>query len=126
MVSGVVTLLEDAGANIYVDWADNTMPETPNRVTAEKIQNKILELDYFLFLATPNSLASRWCPWEIGYADGRKPTNQIIIIPTTDDSGRNHGNEYLDLYHRLDLDTLGQLLVYRPGQLTGGFSPRSL
>lgn len=51
------------------------MPERPNKETAQRIQGKIREIDYFLFLATENSGASRWCPWEIGYADSQKPAD---------------------------------------------------
>ena len=44
--------------------------------------------DFFLFLATRNSMSSRWYPWEIGYADGAKPIDTILVIPTSS-GGRN-------------------------------------
>lgn len=71
LVKGLITLLVEAGWQIYVDWADSSMPETPNRQTAGKIKKRIEDYYFFLFLATANSMASRWCPWEIGYADGK-------------------------------------------------------
>src|SRR5262249_25705220 len=89
--------------------------ETPNRETAKRIQAKIIELDWFLFLATANSMSSRWCPWEIGYADGKKQIDQIFIIPTQDGQ-KTHGNEYLQLYRRIDLAATGQLGTWRPGE----------
>lgn len=116
---GVVNLLQQAGWDIYVDWADATMPETPNRQTAENIKGKIRSLNLFFFLATPNSVNSRWCPWEIGYADGTKVIDSILIIQTQDGGGRFYGNEYLQLYRRLDRDQLGQLKYYEPGAVTG-------
>lgn len=93
LVKGVIALLEESGWQVYVDWADGSMPETPTRETAAKIKLKIVDLTYFIFLATANSMSSRWCPWEIGYADGKKQIDRILILPTTD-GGRTHGSEY--------------------------------
>jgi hypothetical protein len=47
-------------------------------------------------------MASRWCPWELGYSDGIKGKDWIIVIPTTDSSGISYGNEYMQLYRRID------------------------
>lgn len=121
LVKGLVTLLADSGWQVYVDWADASMPETPNRQTAEKIKQKIVDHNLFLFLATSNSMASRWCPWEIGYADGKKQIDQILIIPTSDGT-KTHGNEYLQLYRRIDWGTLNQfrdLAVWKPEEANG-------
>jgi hypothetical protein len=91
------------------------MPAKPNRETAKRIKDKIEQLNLFLFLATPNSMASRWCPWEIGYADGKKPIDNIVVIPTSE-GATTHGNEYLELYRRIDLMTTGSLALWQPGQ----------
>jgi TIR domain len=82
LVKGVITLLAEAGWRVYVDWADASMPETPTPETAARIKQKIVDMNYFLFLATANSTSSRWCPWEIGYADGKKQIDRILILPT--------------------------------------------
>jgi hypothetical protein len=111
-------MLNESGWRVYVDWADAEMPSAPNRDTAERIQQKIVELDYFLFLATANSVASRWCPWEIGYADGKKRVESLLIVPTTD-AQNTYGNEYLQLYRRIDLSITRDLRVWSPGQATG-------
>lgn len=89
------------------------MPSTPNRETAAKIKAKIIQLDWFLYLATQNSAASRWCPWEIGYADGKKHIDKIIIVPTSD-GYNNYGNEYLALYRHIWASKLGDYRVYAP------------
>ncbi|RYD60607.1 MAG: toll/interleukin-1 receptor domain-containing protein [Verrucomicrobiaceae bacterium] len=120
LVVGVVTLLHEAGWNVYVDWMDASMPSRPNRTTASKIKTKIVDCNYFLFLATKNSMDSRWCPWEIGYADGKKPIDDILIIPTSD-GYTSHGSEYLDLYRRIDLSTLNDLIVVNPGASSGEY-----
>jgi hypothetical protein len=102
LVKGLVVLFQELGITLYVDWQDNTMPEKPNSETAKKIQDRIIHSDIFLFLATANSKASRWCPWEIGFADSGD--KKIYIIPTTD-GYNSYGNEYLDLYPKIDTGT---------------------
>lgn len=99
---GLQQRLKEDGLDLYIDWQDSTMPPEPDRRTAERIQAVIRSADIFVFLATADSVASRWCPWEIGYADGTKRLNQILVVPTSDSSGRHHGNEYLQLYRHLD------------------------
>lgn len=102
MAKGVQGFLQAQGWEVYIDWQDETMPDTPSRETAEQIQKKIRNLDLFLFLATANSMSSRWCPWEIGYADGVKRIETILVIPTRDNYGTVYGNEYLQLYRYVD------------------------
>ncbi|WP_198971765.1 toll/interleukin-1 receptor domain-containing protein [Xylophilus sp. ASV27] len=125
LAKGLVQLLSDAGWRVYIDWQDAEMPDTPNRETAQRIKQKIVDLEYFLFLATPKSMASRWCPWEIGYADGRKQLDRILIVPT-EDGAQTHGNEYLQLYRRVDLSDKNELAVWHPGQNTNGVLVRNL
>jgi len=120
------TFLQKNGWHVYIDWQDTSMPSKPNAVTAEKIRAKIKRLDWFLYLATHNSAASRWCPWEIGYADGVKQHGRIVIVPTVDDSGQSHGNEYLDLYRHVDRANGGGFGVFGPdnrGTLLEGVRP---
>lgn len=119
LVKGVIALLEEAGWRVYVDWADTSMPDAPNRETAARIKQKIVDFNYFLFLATNNSMSSRWCPWEIGYADGKKNIDQILIFATTD-GHKIYGNEYLQLYRRIALSTQGKMGVWQPGQTENG------
>ena len=101
LAEGLQVLMKENGWDIYIDWLDNALPSSPEKETAERIKNKIKQTDWFLFLATSNSTASRWCPWEIGYADAVKSYGKILIIPTEDDSGRWYGNEYLQLYRTI-------------------------
>ena len=119
LVLGLANLLYQTGWLVYVDWQDSSMPSTPDRQTAATIKNRIRTANYFMFLATPNSMESRWCPWEIGYADGVKSIDEIFVVPTTDESGRFYGNEYLQLYRRVDVDSFGELGAWMPGRTTG-------
>ena len=125
LVQGFVALLTETGWKAYVDWADVQMPDKPNRVTAIRLQQKIVEHHYFLYLATANSSTSRWCPWEIGYADGKKPLDKIIVCPTTDGI-TTYGSEYLDLYRRLEVSDFNELAVWQPGDAKSGVRVREL
>jgi hypothetical protein len=102
------------GWKLYIDWQDASMPDRPNRETADKIQGKIRENDWLLFLATQNSMTSRWCPWEIGYGDSAKGKEKVVIIPTSDASG-SYGSEYLELYRRIDLSSDGRVVTFGAG-----------
>lgn len=118
LAEGLQVWLAEQGVDLYIDWKDSTMPDTPDRETAQRIQRRIVGSDWFLFLATANSKASRWCPWELGYADGKKNLNQIAIVPTADGRG-TYGNEYLQLYRRLDSNSLNQLYLHEAGSSQG-------
>ncbi len=124
LAKGVQGFLQDQGWDVYIDWEDTTLPDTPDRMTAEQIQRKVRDLDWFLFLATANSMRSRWCPWEIGYADGVKQYDAILIIPTTDSLGAFYGNEYLRLYRQITGAEGGGYGAFRPNN--GGCLLKSL
>lgn len=102
LAKGLQVLMKENGWNLYIDWEDSEMPSTPNKETANRIKTKIKTTDWFLFLATGNSTQSRWCPWEIGFADSAKGYDKILIIPTANDYGTWYGNEYLQLYKKMD------------------------
>lgn len=117
-VKGFLSRLAAAGWNVYVDWKDPGLPPTPTRETARRIKEKIGSVDFFLFLATKNSVASRWCPWEIGYADGVKRWEQLLVVATSEGS-THYGNEYLQLYRQLDSSHLYTVSVKAPGETLG-------
>ena len=120
LAEGLQALLAEQGVELYIDWKDASMPPAPNRETAARIQQRIKTCDWFLFLATANSMASRWCPWELGYADGEKQLDRIAIVQTND-STTTHGNEYMQLYHRIDTTYAGELLWVPAGRDRGQF-----
>lgn len=93
------TFFEHLGISIYVDWADITMPQLPCGTTAIKIKEKIFENQFFVFLATDNAIASKWCNWEIGIGDIFKLCeDKIVILPLAESSYGWVGNEYLQIY----------------------------
>ncbi|MDH1341354.1 toll/interleukin-1 receptor domain-containing protein [Ectopseudomonas oleovorans] len=100
---GLQEMLKNQGWDVYIDWQDQTMPDIPEADTAFNIKVAIVRADWFLFLATQSSMASRWCPWEIGFADGKKAYERIAVVPTADNQGHFYGNEYLNLYNKIDV-----------------------
>lgn len=119
LVKGILIWFKDLGIDLYVDWQDHSMPDVPNKETAQKIQEKIKKCDGFVFLATASSKASRWCPWEIGYADSSR---KDIYIMATADGGSTYGNEYLELYKRMEEVIYGGkngLAAFEPKETTG-------
>jgi len=122
LVRGFVEYVSKKGWDVYIDWMDEQLPSAPSRVTAEKIRLKIRSSDIFIFLATHNYVSSRWCPWEIGYGDAVKFGNDILVVQTIDDRGNFHGNEYLQLYRKLDTSSQGPLAVFEPGATLGKFA----
>ena len=118
LAEGVQAWFESKGWNVYIDWQDEEMPPRPTRTTAERLQDQIESRNLFLYLATENSAQSRWCPWEIGYADKAKGKLKLLIIPTQDERGTNHGNEYLSLYRKIDYDGVN-LRFFNPDSYYG-------
>lgn len=115
LAEGFQNLLEEHGMSVYIDWQDHTLPNNPNKKTAEKIKTKIKTSDLFVLLATNNALLSKWCPWEIGVADSFYSNGEsILIVPIVDTSGEFNGSEYLQLYRRLEIDTEKSLVVVNP------------
>lgn len=98
--------LENLGISIYVDWADQTMPEKTTGITAQKIKNQIItKNDKFILLATNNAVCSKWCNWEVGIADHFKlPKDKIAILPLADNNRHWTGNEYLQIYPSIEFE----------------------
>lgn len=118
-VEKVTTVLRQLGVDVYVDWADETMPERTSGVTAQKIKEKIKSNDKFILLATNTAIASKWCNWELGYGDAFKyPTKKICILPLADTSNSWTGNEYLQIYPRIEEDSPNaneQIVIFPDG-----------
>lgn len=126
VAQGLQAILREAGWNLYVDWQDTTMPDTPTGETAQIIQARIREHDWFIFLATEHSTRSRWCPWEIGFADSVKTRDRLFVVPTVDNTNRYFGNEYLQLYRQITVAVSGKLAAFPAAKTAGGILVESL
>lgn len=100
LVLGVVSILENLGYSVYVDWITDKQlsRENINRATAQTLKYRMRQSTSLLYLATSNSSNSKWMPWELGYFDGIKP-ERIAILPILDSSNSVfNGQEYLGIY----------------------------
>ena len=56
----------------YIDSRDLSMPKIISGETAEKIKDRIKKCKRFILLATDGAVESKWCNWELGFADAIK------------------------------------------------------
>jgi len=86
----------------YIDSEDSNMPTVTSAKTAERIREIIKETDRFILLATDSAIASKWCNWELGYADQLKYNdNRIAILPMSSNKDTYKGSEYMQIYPRI-------------------------
>lgn len=101
---GFCRLLEKSGVNVYIDLMDSQLTLPPNGETANKLKKRIRGARQFILLATENSVStSKWCQWEVGFADG---VNVPVSIAVTSDGLHEWGAEYLETYPLLKMATL--------------------
>lgn len=97
LISGLRNLFEDKGYSVYVDWIDDKElnRQNVNAKTAELLKRRIRCCKGLAYIATDNIANSKWCPWELGIADGMKKKTCILPIMN---SNTFTGREYLELY----------------------------
>ena len=102
LVSGLYELFQRAGYKVYIDWVNDKELDRYNvsTETASTIKKRIEASKGMAYISTSNSSYSRWCPWELGVADGMK--DKVCIIPVM--TGDFKGQEYLGLYPYLDYE----------------------
>jgi hypothetical protein len=103
ILPGVIRILRNHGADVYVDKKDATLPPYTNRETASKLRTRISASKKFVLLASSNIKASRWVPWELGLADGYKSTRNVALFPSVDQQTEYKWTEqeYLGIYDRI-------------------------
>jgi hypothetical protein len=102
LVLTLVDLFNEAGYSVYVDWIEDTQIDRSNvnKNTAQVLQGRMNDSKGLSYVATSNSTNSKWCPWELGYFDGKK-RGRCCILPIIE-SQTFHGQEYLGLYPYLE------------------------
>lgn len=109
ILPGVIRLLEEHGASVYIDKKDETLPPYTNRETALALKQRIQQSKKFIVLTSVKSKESRWVPWELGMADGYLSPKNTAILPALD-SATDHKwseREYLGVYDRIVFGKLG-------------------
>ena len=98
LVLTLVSLFNEAGYSVYVDWIEDTQLDRSNvnKNTAQVLRNRMNGLKGLSYVTTSNSTNSKWCPWELGHFDGKK-NGRCCILPIME-SQTFQGQEYLGLY----------------------------
>lgn len=120
---GVIEMLRDLGAKVYIDSMDNKMPDQTSGETAARIKDVIKYCDKFILLATSKAIASYWCNWELGIGDVHKFKNHIAILPVKEKGELNSqykGNEYLHIYPHIDYEN-GSSLYSNGNRIPAGY-----
>lgn len=107
-LKGVIEMLEDIGAKIYIDSMDNKMPTETSGETALRIKEVIKYCKKFVLIATEKAVESYWCNWELGIGDTYRYIDHIAILPIKEKGETDlqyKGNEYLQIYPRIDYET---------------------
>lgn len=104
LVLTLVQLFNNAGYSVYVDWINDKQLDrrAVTSSTANTLKLRLQESNGLSYVATQNTISSKWCPWELGLADGMK-NGRACILPILDNSQANYqGLEYLGIYPHLE------------------------
>lgn len=104
-LEGVMGLLKELGAKVYIDSMDNKMPGQTSGETTLRIKAVIKFCKKFILMATEKAIESYWCNWELGIGDTHKYIQHIAILPIKEKGESNSqykGNEYLQIYPSID------------------------
>lgn len=97
----LVQLFNKCGYSVYVDWLYDQQLDRlfVTKDTAEKLKQRMNQSKGLAYLATSNATSSKWCPWELGYFDGKSGNSRCCILPVLMyDMSEYNGQEYLGLY----------------------------
>lgn len=106
LILSLVDLFVSAGYAVYVDWIEDEELDRSNITvkTAQVLKKRMNNSRGLAYIATTNTINSKWCPWELGYFDGKK-NKRCCILPIME-QGEYDGQEYLGLYPYLRHDRL--------------------
>ncbi len=120
LVLTLVQLFTNAGYYVYVDWIDDVQLDRKNVTvaTAKFIKSRIKQCKGLSYISTSNIVSSKWCPWELGIADGLH-SGKACILPVLNQGDSYNGQEYLKLYPYIEYarrsgDNIYDFWVYDP------------
>ena len=110
LLSGIILFLGQFGASVYVAEDDEHLPANPSPATAEVLKGRIVQCPRFVALITENSSVSKWIPWELGVADGKKGVAPVATLPVSSTAAEEAWarQEYFGLYPRIYKDDRDQ------------------
>jgi hypothetical protein len=103
LLAGVITLLQNHGASVYVDLDDERLDGNPSQETAAILRSAVKSTNKFVLLVTQNTKDSIWIPWELGIADGAINPESVALFPAVNDLDITSWTtrDYLGLYKRI-------------------------
>ena len=104
-----------AGFSVYIDWIDDPTLDRTNvtSATAELIKKRLEQCRGLAYIDSYNIPTSKWCPWELGIADGL--LGKVCILPITQyDTFEYREREYLGLYPYLEMGRDNRQLCISP------------
>lgn len=96
-------LVNDFKYSVYIDWiVDSTLDRSKvSKSTAEILRNRLSRSRCLWYVTSVDSAASKWMPWETGFADGK--TGKVAICPLVSGEKTSFsGLEYLSIYPYVD------------------------
>ena len=107
LILTLIDLFNNAGYSVYVDWIDDKNLDRNNvsPKTANVIKNRISNCRGLSYIATRNIVNSKWCPWELGLADGILNGKSCILL-VMEKSSTFKGLKYLGLYPYIEYEKI--------------------
>ena len=97
-LKGIIGFLEEEfNVIVYIDSEDESMPRITSGETAKKIKDRIKKCKKFILLATNGAVESKWCNWELGFADAIKG-GDAVLFPMKGKGSDYTGKEYMEIY----------------------------
>lgn len=103
----VVELLENCSYTVYVDYNDFKLDRSKvDEDTVKRLIEKMKKCKGLLYLYSPSSSVSKWCPWEVGVFSGIKNFRcaNLPIVDKCTDEYKNQ--EYLELYPYVEYEKI--------------------
>lgn len=106
LVYAIVEIFNEVGYSVYVDWMVDTQLDRSkiNRETAQTLRDRMDICKCLTYVSTSNITLSKWCPWELGYVDGKSNSRCAILPVMETEKDTFKGQEYLGLYPYIDYE----------------------
>ncbi len=95
----LIELFDEAGYSVYVDWVNDKQLDRDfvTDETARILKERLYMSKGLAYVSSHNIASSKWCPWELGLADGMK--GKACIFPILESKRTDFkGMEFLGLY----------------------------
>jgi len=83
LILGVKEILESSGETVYVDWISDPQLDRSRVVvsTAHTLRQRMSQCRGLVYASTVAATHSKWMPWELGYFDGLRGSENVAVMP---------------------------------------------